>query len=857
MLKIFSFLLFVVVFSIANAQRITSGGVSFQKYAQKQPTKTTDFAVKGQLIDIKKSKAIHYKYSHQQWHFIRCSSTTLSQLMADGIITQVYFTPSAPRVLNDSMRLAQNIDSAYFGASPLQESYTGAGVVMGYIDDGMDYTHGDFLNEDGTTRVIRYWDQGLPVSADRTPEKYGYGQVWTNTELDAGLHVSSNGNAHGSTVAGTGSGNGAALNGVNRGAAPNCDIIMIQTDFSLVNWTLTVADAIDYVFSVADSLGKPAVVNTSVGDYLGSHDGTDPASQIIDSLLQEKNGRIVVAAAGNSGNLETYHVKGNVNPDTTMVWFEVNPVSFFGFPAVFFDLWADTANFKNVEFAFTAIDPSSSFEEKGRTQYFNIQSLLNMTTNDSIMVNGSKASNVEFYCEEVNGVYHIELLMENPDSSDYLYGFHTAGLNGTYDLWSGKNAFWQLSRIRKTNLPSVTEYPNIINYQFPDSLYSTVSSWTCSEQVITVANYGNQKDYIDQNGDIRVINHTSGKLSINSSKGPNRIGEQKPDISATGDGTLSSCPGYQITAMINSGSSSLAEGKQHCLNGGTSMASPVIAGIAALYLEKCSNASNIDFKNEVLLAAHEDTYTGTTPNYAYGHGKLNAFKLLNNSNFKPSIFGDTLICNDTALVSTIENNFNSYLWQDSTTASFFSSTEGDTTFVMAKDDKGCRGFSDTLVVIKGTMPIPPEINIIGGGLVATPAFAHQWFINNALIVDETEQFHNPVTSGDYYVTVTSKEGCKLTSEKSIINIETIKELQENEFIVFPNPFVDAFQIIKNDAFDVKIALYDIAGKKIYELESFSADDLFLEVNPPQLPAGVYLLQLQFENNFKIVKLIKE
>lgn len=752
------------------------------------------------------------------------------------------------------MRLAQNIDSVLNGINPLQEAYTGKGVIMGYIDDGLDYTHEDFINDDGTSRVLRYWDQSLPVSSTRTPAKYGYGQIWNNAELDAGVHTSTNGNSHGSTVIGCGSGNGRAL-GKFVGAAPNSDIIVIETDFSLANWTLTVADAIDYVFSVADSLGKPAVVNTSVGDYLGSHDGSDPASQIIDSLLMAKPGRIVVGAAGNSGNWDHYHVKGEINPDTTLVWFEVNPNSLFQSPAVFFDLWADTSKFKNIEFAFSAIDPNANFEEKDMTQFYNIETLLNTTSNDSLMVNGVKASPIEFYCEEVNGVYHIEVIFEDPDSINYLYGFNTVGALGEYDLWSGFTI--GLSKIRETDLPSSIDFPNIINYQFPDSLYSTVSSWACSEQVITVANYGNQKDYIDQNGNNRVINHTSGKLSINSSKGPNRIGEQKPDISATGDGTLSSCPQYLIDILVNNGGNSLAQGKKHVLNGGTSMASPVIAGIAALYLEKCRNATNLDFKNEILTNSHSDYFTGNTPNYAYGYGKIDAFKLLNNSNFKPIVLGDTLICNDTAFFSTLQNNFTTYTWSNNTTAPSFITTFGDTISLLATDEKGCRGFSDTTIVVKGVVPIIPTINILGGGLLTTPATEHQWFIDGALIVDGDERYFNPIVSGDYTVLVTGPEGCNLISEPENINVEAIKELEENEFIVFPNPFIDNFQIIKNDAFHVDISIYDVSGKKVYENNEFDEDDLFLNIRTPELSKGLYLLQLQFVNSYKIIKLIKE
>ena len=854
MTKLLINLILFLSVTYAHGQRQVFGGITYQKYAEKYPEKISDFAVKGDASFLKNNERIHYKYQHGVWHFIRCSSTTLSYLMQNNTITQIYFTPSAPKVLNDSMRLEQNIDSVLQGNYPLQESYTGKDVIIGYVDTGIDFLHEDFLNTDGTTRVLRYWDQSLPVDASRTPSKYGYGQVWTQSDINNGICTSTDNHAHGSTVTGTGSGNGLALQKF-KGVAPESDIIIIETDFTLANWTLTVADAIDYVFAVADSLGKPAVVNTSVGDNLGSHDGSDPASQIIDSLLLAKPGRIVVGAAGNSGNWDRYHVRGEVNLDTTFTWFEVNLSSAFGVPAVFFDLWADTASFKNVKFSFGGISTTSNFTEKGRTQYYSISSLLGSTVNDSIMVNGQIASPVQFYCEEVNGVYHIEALLENPDSTDFLYAFNTVGLSGQYDLWSGKAI--GLSKIVEDNLPSSTNYPNIINYQFPDSLISTVSSWACSEHVITVANYANQKDYIDQNGNNRVLSHTSGRLSVNSSKGPNRVGVQKPDVSATGDGTLSACPQFLITALINNGGNSLAEGQKHVLNGGTSMASPVIAGIAALYLQKCNKATYLDFKDELIESTYADGFTGNTPNYAYGHGKVNAFKLLNNSNFKPTLIGDTLICEDTATVLTSENNFETYLWHSGDTDNAFSTSEGDTVSVLATNQIGCRGFSDDLIIIKGTIPKEPTINIIGGGLVTEMAYNYQWYIDNSLIVDGNEQFLNPLSSGDYHVIVSGKEGCTIASNTYTIDTDAIRELERNEFIIFPNPFKTEFQIIKNDAFNVDLTIYDIAGRQIYQPEKFSAEDLFLSIQLPDLPTGIYLLQLQFDNSFKIIKLIKE
>ena len=791
---LFILLAFLVTSSNLLGQNVKSvGSLSFQKHIEKKPLKVTDFAVKGNQSLLQNNSSVHYKYANQDWHFIRCTAVDLAQLMNEGAVEQIYFTPSAPRLLNDTMRLTQNIDSIHAGYAPLDQSYKGENIVMGYVDTGIDFEHEDFLNEDGSTRVLRYWDQGLAIHPTRTPSKYGYGQVWTNTDIDNGICTSTDNHAHGSTVTGSGSGNGRAIH-KHTGVAPKSDIIIIETSFSLDNWTLTVADAIDYVFAVADSLGKPAVVNTSVGSYLGSHDGTDPASQIVDSLLKEKPGRIVVAAAGNSGNWGNYHLRANVDADTSFCWLEVNLSSTFGSPAVFFDLWADTADFKNVKFAFGTDAETPNFEFRGRTEFFSIETLLNTTKEDSIMtLSGFKASPVSFSCEEINGVYHIEALLENPDSTDYLYRFMTTG-SGSYDLWSG--AAIGLSKIREDNLPNATFFPDVAHIHLPDSLISTVSSWTCLESVITVGNLANQLDYIDQTGSLYTFNHTPGMLSINSSKGPTRKNSIKPDISATGDGTLSACPSFLITSLMNSGGSALADGNKHVRNGGTSMASPVIAGIAALYLEKCNQATYDDFKTDLLATAHSDNFTGNVPNFAYGYGKINAYDLLNKTNYYPTLFGNTLICGDTAFISTVESNYAHYKWSTLDTSPTTSTLITENVYVTTRNDQGCRGHSDTLSVIRGTIPTDPTINVIGGGLVSTPAHAYQWILNDQEVLDATEQYFNPIESGFYSVKVTGPEGCYLISNKYDIDISTINELKNNEFIIFPNPFIDDFKIIK-------------------------------------------------------------
>ncbi|MEO9531549.1 MAG: S8 family peptidase [Crocinitomicaceae bacterium] len=845
--------LFLMLSITAFCQKAPVGeGISFRKFKSEHPDQTIDFAVKGDLDQIKTTSNLHYKYSNHGWHFIRANASSVSQLLSEGVIEQIYFEPAQGKVLNDTMRVWTNIDSVHDGNSPLISGFTGKDVIIGYIDTGIDYNHLDFKNADGSTRVLYYWDHSLPNDPQLTPGKYGYGVQWDSTHINAGTCTSLDNNAHGTTVSGAGSGNGLAT-GTNKGAAPESDIIIVETNFNLPNWTLTVADGVDFIFAMADTLGKPAVVNTSVGGYLGSHDGTDPASHVIDSLLDDKTGRIVVSAAGNSGNKGKYHASGIVDADTSFTWGIVNPSSAFGSPAVYFDIWSDTLDFQNVEFAFRADNPIPNYNFRNRTAFYSIQSLLNTTTFDTIKVGPDVLAPVEFYCEEVNGVYHIEAVLQNIDSTTYLYGFETTG-SGNYDLWSG--AWLGASDLKTTGLPTTVDFPAIAHYHMPDSLTTIVSSWICSPKVVAVGNFTNQKTYLDYNSNPYVGAYPPGELSINSSKGPNRKGIVKPDVSAPGDLILAACPLWLSASLQGSNPAMLAEGGQHVRNGGTSMASPVIAGIAALYLEKCPNSSYQDFIDDLLNNASGDSQTGAVPNMGYGYGRVDAFGLLNTTNFDTFILGDTLICEDPVIFSTTDV-YQTYDWNTGETTSTISINNTDTISVLVTNDEGCESESDTIVVIKGTPPTFPIINEIGGGLITSPADSVQWYLDGVAIDSSNAQYCNPDTTGSYTVEVFGPEGCSFLSDPYFVELSQIHELNQNEFVIFPNPFKDYFNIIKSDFYDISFIVTDISGKVVYNYTEVNSSDLFVKVDLQDARAGVYFITIYYADNFNSFKLIKE
>jgi hypothetical protein len=167
----------------------------------------------------------------------------------------------------------------------------------------------------------------------------------------------------------------------------------------------------------------------------------------------------------------------------------------------------------------------------------------------------------------------------------------------------------------------------------PDFSQNIASSFTCSDKTITVGSYTNRSYYIDVNGNpffydsIYVYPTTAGPLSAFSSHGPTRDGRIKPDITATGEKVVSTAYLPQIIFLLNSPYDYLiASGGQHTVGSGTSFASPVVAGIAALYFQKNPTHTWQQAKDAILNCARRDNFTGNNlPNNQWGYGKADAF----------------------------------------------------------------------------------------------------------------------------------------------------------------------------------------------------------------------------------------
>lgn len=845
-------ILLISCYSSSFAQ--THQPFGFANQLQKDPDKRIAFSVTntdGTLERLLKDPSINVKAVTPEWIFIQASAAWVQKAKENGVIESFYFEHSMPVALNDTTLVTHHVTEVHNGLGGLQVPFTGKDVIIGYVDQGLDYTHGDFIDENGQTRVLFYWDHSLPNAAN-TPMPYGYGQLWEAADIQAAACGSNEETtAHGTSVAGAGSSNGLA-NGKQKGVAPDSKIIIVETNFNLPNWTLTIADACDFIFKKAYSLGLPAVVNLSLGSYLGSHDGNDPASILMEQLLDEQPGRIIVCAAGNSGTWGKYHAHGDVDADTSFVWFDNNPAGQLGNNTIYFDLWSDQAD-ATWKYALAANLPSGSYSERAETEYrlatFGIGAspVLDTLYNS----NGNRIATIELYPEIVGTNYHLEVYFSQVDSTAYKYAFKTTG-SGNYDLWSG--ATIGLNNIVSA-IPSAGAYPPIVHYNLPDTLQTVVSSWNCSEKVISVGNVRNRLGHTDKNGNqyLPPPSYTAavGQLSANSSKGPTRHGVTKPDVTACGDVSLSAGPTWIIT---NAAYNSVVDiDGLHVRNGGTSMASPVVAGIAALYLEKCHNGTYATFKTDLLATAFTDGFTGTVPNNAYGYGKAHALDLLLESNYSAVVNGPAQFCGSDSAIAVTGSPIDSILWSDGTMNINYVELSGAVTDLsyVSYDNSGCVAYSDTISVTLGDVPPTPVITA-AGAVLTTDAYPNlQWYENGVPIAGETSNTTTITlpSSSNFTVVATGTTGCEVESAPYNPSAGIAEENWLN-VLVYPNPTTGIITI-KAEATILLADLYDLQGNKVLSVIPASN-----QISLDSLAKGSYFLQLKSENAIGWTKIIK-
>jgi subtilisin family serine protease len=721
-------------------------------------------------------------------------------------------------VMNDSMRVKAFVEPVHAGLAPLRQAYDGQDVVIGIIDSGLDWAHPDFRNADGTTRIVKYWDQTLPVNG-QTPQPYGYGQVWNSAQINAGQMTSidqPNLNGHGTTVAGSAVGNGLA-NGRHKGVAPKADIIIVSALFG-GNFRANVADAVKYIFDEAAAMGKPAVINASLGSYLGSHDGLDASALFINDLLDAAPGRVMVSATGNSNTFPAYHVRTNVTQDTLFSWFLNNPNFNLGggqTGAVFFEVWADMADFANVRYAIGADRATPNWRHRGRTPFHDMNENLGVLIVDTLFsFAGFRLGVVNMAAFPRGQQVLLQVLIPQPDSAAYRFRFMSTG-SGRFDVWSHANL--GTSSI-PPNPPSVSQFPPAVFYVSPDKQMHIVDSWNCSPKVISVANYYNEQVYTRCDGATANLGNPEGPLANESSSGPTRLLLQKPDLAAPGSIALSAAPLSFLPPGGTANPEQVGEGCMHVRNGGTSMACPVVAGTAALYLQKCPNATWQEVMEAIRSTAFADAHTGDElPQLRWGFGKVNAFAALLTSSTPPVLDAPGSFCAGEQAVVSAPEGLTDLLWSDgSADPSILVDNEGPV-YLVATNTSGCRVYSDTLSFVVHPLP-QPMIAQAGPELTCTPAETYQWFLNGDPIPGETGQVHVATVSGGYSVAVTDENGCYAESAPVAVIVTGLIEGSRDAFAVWPSPVRDDLMLrLPQDAVgENRLRVFDARGAVVME-----------------------------------------
>ncbi len=415
-------------------------------------------------------------------------------------------------------------------------SLSGEGVLAAVIDSGIDWKNTDFRNSDGSTRILKLWDQTVaPESSGYAPpEGYVVGTEYNRDVINLALsgdeaalrsmNLSRDYSGHGTFVTGIAAGNGQGMAGSFRGVAFESELIIVKLGDSEQRQfprTTRLMEAVNYCIMEAQKAGKPVVINMSFGNNQGSHDGTDLLSTYLNAASDVwKN--VIVCGSGNEAG-SGIHASGMLSGrQTESVELAVGEYE-SGFNL---QLWKNYSD----EYGVELIAPSG--ERSG-----------NLRTYGADRVSLDNTQVYVYYGQPTPYSRYQQLYFEFVPAGGYV----TPGVwrivmtpvrivDGRYDLWLQESA----------TLNEDTRF-------FSPSEETTLTVPSAAGKVITVGAYNSRTDaYADFSG--RGYTRTNDNI--------------KPDIVA---------PGVNIVSTAVNGG--------YTVRSGTSMAVPFVSGSAALLMQ--------------------------------------------------------------------------------------------------------------------------------------------------------------------------------------------------------------------------------------------------------------------------------
>ena len=475
----------------------------------------------------------------------------------------------------------------------------GAGVIVGFVDTGINYTDSLFRNVDGSTRIIGIWDQTNNSDnsnniENETAKPFSafsalYGTQYTAEEINLALNSDNpasivptrDENGHGTFLASIAAGNRDERAGFS-GAAPQASIAMVKLkpakqylrDFYLIQdgaeayQENDIMMGVSYLYFLARKYSMPLVVCIPLGTNMGSHMGMSRLGQYLNQVSLS-NGSAVITAAGNETGAR-HHFRAVMDADTDEVTAELRVGEReAGFSM---ELWAENMGVYTVGF----ISPTGEVARE-------ISVPLRGENTVSFLLEQTQITVYTQIADVSAGSQFIFMRFENPMSGIWrILIRNSLDIRETFHIWLPVRGF------------------------ISDETY-----FLRPDPDTTITDPGNARYPIT----VTAYDHTKNSIYIHASRGYSLSGQIKPDLAAPGVNILgASVSGRRLTRMS-----------------GTSVSAAHLAGAAAILLNWGVLNANYPYLNtpvlkSIFVRGAQRNPALTYPNREFGYGTLNLYE---------------------------------------------------------------------------------------------------------------------------------------------------------------------------------------------------------------------------------------
>ena len=526
------------------------------------------------------------------------------------------------RPLTNLARQTTNVDdvltlSADAQGAGLNSIYDGSGVILGVIDDGIDFQHGAFKDKNGNTRLKRaycyngssatYWQgSGTLPTTDDSSEDHG-----THTSTIAG---GSSVIVSGTTVTVTDD----HANATYGGMAPGADLFLAGTQLS----TTHILNSFQYMSEYADQVGKPLVVSNSWGSSWYARDGYSDMTDVLAQYFGDSHpNRICLFASGNEAGMGLdgqgggRYVTGTStenSPLGTIVRSSamLESYGYQYYSGLLANAWTRASDATGIGINIHVINKNTG----ALYQSYSYKSTNSNSQNSVTLAGLNYSVYVLFDYVQGQGKHQAAVYANSyKATSNYVFAIEAYPIGGSsniIDIYGGDYTY-------------LTNYVSTSGHTWVNGTDDQSMGDACTDpNVISVGSY------VTRNG-----TYSTGDISDFSSyaaPGAGPTGVQYPWITAPGEVIISGYNHYVSSTnhdlVVNNSTAPYGE------MSGTSMACPAAAGIVALWLQASmdnnaqhKNLTVNDVKQIMAETAIRDSWVTSGPHAShFGNGKIDA-----------------------------------------------------------------------------------------------------------------------------------------------------------------------------------------------------------------------------------------